>query len=274
MRQTVRLDEVRAPRGPEDTLGRSAVLAADDASATLDEHYNAVLTQIRGLLGTATWRDEPPANVSGLSIAQAQAAKSVAAQVANIARHDQALADQARSINALSGQITDLLAIKAQLADLADTLSKTYATQAALQAVSGQVATLDRTVAAQIGQLQARLAQALSTLATQQDRISSIEAAQPSYVTTQGLKAFLATAYVVNAPLGGTRNTRNLTFKAAVPFVPNTLQVRYNGQDLLAGLDYVVVPASDKLPSDTIRLLHPEAAPHAQDVLTATYFPA
>lgn len=277
MRQTVRLNEVRAPSAPNDSLAPGAIRAIDGTAATLDDHYQGVLSQIKNLLGAATWKEPPAASVLGLSDAQKEAARRVAAQVATIAAHDQALADQAKSINQLSGQVTALLALKASVSDIQAALAalgETYASRAQVQLLADQIASMDRNVVAQINQVQGQLAQALSELATQDARIHSLEAAQGNYVTAQGLQYVLSTAFVVDAELVGAKDAGNLAFKTAKTFVVSTLVVKYNGQTVLQGRDYIVAAVGDGLVSDTIRLLHPEAAPHARDVLTATYLPA
>lgn len=277
MRQTVRLNEVRAPSSPNDSLSQEAIRGIDGSAVTLDEHYFAVLSQIKNLLGTATWKEPPAASVAGLSVAQQKAAQNVAAQVATIAAHDQALADQAKSINQLSNQITDLLGLKGQVTGIQDALANlgaTFATKAEVQRLADQIASLDRNLATQLTQVQGQLAQSLSALAAQDVRIHALEASQANYITAQGLQNVLATAFVVDAPMAGTRDRLNLTFTTAKPFVVSTLVVRYNGQTVLKGRDYVVTTSGDGLVSSTIRLLHPAAAPHAQDVLTATYLPA
>lgn len=277
MRQTVRLDEVRAPLAPSDALSPDAVEGIDASAQTLDDHYKGVLSQIKNLLGADTWRESPANSVLGLAQAQQRVSDRIAAQVATLAAHDQALASQAQAINQLSGSITGLLALKADVAALSATLgdlANIFASHAEMQAVCDQVSSLDRNLVAQLTQVQGQLAQALSTLAAQDQRLGSIEAAQGNFVTASGLHNVLANAFVVDAPLVGAKDARNVMFGAPEPFVPSTLQVRYNGQGLLQGSDYVVIEAADTLPSSTIRLLHPEAAPHAQDVLTATYLPA
>lgn len=277
MRQTVRLNEVRAPSSPNDSLSQEAIRSIDGSAVTLDEHYCAVLSQIKNLLGAATWKEPPAASVAGLSVAQQKAAQNVAAQVATIAAHDQALADQAKSINQLSGQITDLLGLKGQVSDIQDALAglgTTFATRVDVQRLADQIASLDRNLASQLTQVQGQLAQSLSTLAAQDVRIHSLEASQGNYVTAQGLQNVLATAFVVDAPMNGAQDKANLRFTTTKAFVISTLVIRYNGQTLLKGSDYVVATQGDGLVSNTIRLLHPAAAPHAQDVLTATYLPA
>jgi hypothetical protein len=110
VRQTVRLSEVREPEAPDDRLAPEQVQAVDDAAQDMAAHYNAVLTQLRAILGAATWRDAPTATLTQVGQAQAAAARAQAAQAANLAALGQSLSDSAAMVQQLSQRLDSVVA--------------------------------------------------------------------------------------------------------------------------------------------------------------------
>lgn len=272
MRQTVRLNEVRAPDAPQDGLTPAQVLGTDQAALTLDVHYDGVLTQLRNILGTPTWRDAPGLNLADAALGQAQVQAAQAAQAAT-------LAQQGQQIALLLSQAQDLAALKTQVGYIRTglvNLSAQAATKDALAALADDVGRMDAALSQRVAQVTAQVAVLANQQATDHTRIDALEAQTGNYVTASGLMYALRTAYIMDAPLRGARNAANLVFTVDTPFVSQTLRVHLNGQALRAGPagDYVVVSEGDGVPSKTIRFLHAAAAPYAQDVLTATYIPA
>lgn len=133
-----------------------------------------------------------------------------------------------------------------------------------------------RTQAAQAANL-ASMGQALNTAVAlvQQlsQRLDAVVAAESGGLTQTSLVQALTQAQAIGEPMGGVRDGQNLIFTTRRAFAPASLEVRLNGQALRvgSGADYVVDTAPSALSSSTIRLLHPSAAPHAFDVLTASY---
>ncbi len=279
MRQTVRLNEVRAPRTPTDTLTPADVLATDAQAVTLEDHYSGVLTQIKNALGTPTWRNLPPDNLANLASFRTDTGATLAAQATTLTAQNQALAAQAASITALTATAQEVSALRLELqaiqANLAN-LSGGVANQADLAALAQQVGAMDAALSAQVAQLASQVSTLANQAATDHSRIGALENQSADYVTATGLTQALITAYVVDTPLSGVQNRINLSFYTPSPFVAGTLRIHYNGQSLRQGPagDYIVASSQPGLPYDSIRLLHAEAAPYAQDVLTATYIPA
>ena len=277
MRLTVRLNEVRAPLAPIDTLSPSAVQAIDSASATLDAHYNGVLTQLKNLLGTASWRDQPLASVTSLASFQSAAQSTLQSQAQAQVQQSQQLQSQALSIQVLIGAAQSVTALKAQIDDLQTALSELTDTE------DGAVASL----AKQLGQMDGALSQSLATLslqvsivssqlATDAARIAALETQAQDFVTQTYLTQAFIHAYAVDQIMLGLKNAQNLLFVAPSAFVPQTLRVALNGQILRQGTDgdYIVQLGANGALYDTIELVHQDGAPCAQDLLTATYIPA
>lgn len=279
MRQTVRLDEVRAPRTPTDTLGADQVQGLDGTAETLDAHYNGVLTQLKNALGTETWRDAPPGTLADLSGFRSDAEAKLAAQNEAITAQNQALSAQAQSITALAQAAQDVSALRAAVQAVQTNLANlngATARQSDFSALSAQLNALDTALTGQVATLTAQVAALAGQAATDSQRLSTLETNAKTYVTASGLAQALTTAYRVDQPLTGVQNRINLIFTTPSPFVAGTLRVHYNGQALRQGPggDYIVASSQPGVPYDQIRFLHAEAAPCAQDVLTATYIPA
>lgn len=277
MRQTVRLDEVRAPRAPQDDLTPDAVLGVDGSAVTLDDHYKGVLTQIRSLLGAATWREQPLASVTSLASFQRDAVATLRSQAQAQVQQSEQLQSQAQSIQVLTAAALDVAGIRAQVAQL----------QMTVATFSGADASASASLAQQLNQIDGALSQSLSTLSLQVSslsnqmaddaaRIASLESQAQSFVTRTALSQAITGAYAVDQIMLGVRDALNLVFVAPTPFVPQTLRIALNGQILRQGADgdYTVLPSAAGVLFDTIELVHPDGAPYAQDLLTATYIPA
>lgn len=279
MRQTVRLDEVRAPRTPTDTLSPAQVLATDGQAPTLDAHYNGVLTQLKSLLGTPTWRNAPPDNLAAVAAYRSQTDATLATQAKTLAAQAQALSAQTASIAALTDTAQQVSALRLQIQALQTNIANlngAMAKRADLDALAAQLGAVDSALSAQVGQLATQVVTLTNQAALDHTRLGTLEARAANYVTQTGLTQALLTAYTVDAQLSGVQDRRNLTFYAPTPFVAATLRVHYNGQSLRQGPggDYVVAASRPDVPFDSIRLLHAEAAPYPQDVLSATYIKA
>lgn len=278
MRQTVRLDEVRAPRAPNDALGPDVVLATDQAASTLAEHYDSVLTQIRSLLGAASWRDQPVASVSSLESSRRTTALALYSQNQSLAALAQEQDAQGRALDALQQATQSVLQAQTLIASLQRTVADVAASAASkddLSVLAAQVADLDSGLNAALASLKLRVSGLESQADLDDRRLAALESQNGSYVTASGLQYALSHAYVNGQLLSGTRDRKNLVFQASATFYTATLTVFYNGQVLRRSDDgdYIVEAASSSLTSDTIRLLHAEAAPHVQDILTASFMP-
>jgi hypothetical protein len=64
--QLVRANEIRAPTDGNDGLSPSQLFAYATAPPTLDEYLSAIITQIRSVIGSDHWYDEPPTNLVAL----------------------------------------------------------------------------------------------------------------------------------------------------------------------------------------------------------------
>lgn len=279
MRKTVRLDEVRAPRTPSDSLAPDAVLNADSQAATLAEHYNGVLTQIRGMLGGPSWREPPQASLAALDAARRADAQTLDSQRQNLAALGHQLDSQAQAVTALQDATQSVLQAQALIASLQRTVANvaaTAATEDQLGALAAQVATLGSGLDGTLAALRLQISGLTAQADQDQARLAALESKTGAYVTASGLQYALARAYAVGQVLAGLQNGKNLTFEAPARFYASTLTLFYNGQSLRQGLDgdYVVENIDSSLTSKTVRLLHPEAAPVAQDILTASYMPA
>lgn len=276
MRQTIRLDEVRAPRTPRDDLTPEQVLACDADAQTLDAHYNGVLTQIRQLLGAPSWRQLPSQSVSALATAQAQAGAALRDQGMALSAQSQAFGQLAARLDGLQAQISTLAQLRATLAQVQgglQALAEQAARRTDVAAIAAQLGQMDTQMSARIDTLVRQSASAASSLADLAGRVSTLEMNATGYVSAATLRQSLLNAYLVDQVLAGTQDRRNLVFRAPTPFVPGTLSVRINGQHIRqgAGGDYIVAQSAPGVPYDSIKLLHAEAAPYPRDVLTATY---
>lgn len=279
MRQTVRLDEVRAPRAPKDDLTRQQVIDCDTASATLDAHYSGVLTQIRALLGAASWREQPAQSVSALSTAQGQATAALSDQAQTLALQSQAYGQLAARLDGLQAQIGTIVQLRAALSAVQGSLqnlSEQAARKSDVAALATQLGQMDGQLSARIDALVRQSAQTATQYADAAARLTALESRAAGYVSQATLRQALLDAYMVDQVLAGTQDHGNLLFRAPTPFVPATLRVSLNGQSLRqgAGGDYIVARSAPGVPYDSIKLLHPEAAPYPRDVLTATYIEA
>lgn len=279
MRQTVRLDEVRAPRAPSDRLTPAQVSAVDQSALTLDAHYSGVLTQVRNLLGTPTWRDAPADSVTSLSAFKAQAQVALTQQAQTQVAQGQQLTAQAQSIAALTQAAQSIATLRQGVQALQQALTSlqnTAATHTEVQALALQVGQMDAQLGQGLATVTAQVATLAQQVATDAARVTVLEGQAKDYVTGSGLTQQLINLYLVDQPLAGPQNRKNLTYQTPTSFVPSTLRVLFNGQALRQGPagDYIVGSSSPGVASNTITLLHAESAPYAQDVLTATYIPA
>lgn len=110
MRQTVRLSEVREPEAPNDQMAPDAVLAVDATAQHMAAHYDGVLTQLRAILGAATWREPPTTSLGALLEGQTAASRAQAAQAANMAALGQALGASTALVQQLSERLDAVVA--------------------------------------------------------------------------------------------------------------------------------------------------------------------
>lgn len=238
-----------------------------------------MLTQVRRLLGSASWRDAPADSVVSLAAFKAQAQQTLAQQATAQAQQGQQLTAQAQSIAALTQAAESISTLRQGVQTLQQALQNlqnTAATHTEVAALAQQVGQMDAQLGQGLATVTAQVAILAQQVATDAARVSVLENQARDYVTSSGLAQQLINAYLVDQPLAGPRNRLNLTYTTPTAFVPSTLRVLFNGQALRQGPagDYIVASSKPGLPSNSITLLHAESAPYARDVLTATYIPA
>jgi hypothetical protein len=129
-RQLVRLNEVRSPIYTADTYTSAQVQAAEATSRTAEDYLQYVLSQIRLLQGTASWKTLPASNVTQIGTAvgalQMQAGRigAVASQVADLAQSLQALQATAATQQQLASAAADLAQLTAQVQSLVSTTAQ------------------------------------------------------------------------------------------------------------------------------------------------------
>lgn len=244
VRQYVRLAAVRTPDVATDNFTAAQIQNAETSSLTTQDYIQYILSQIRLIQGTESWKEPPAVTLTGVAATMDQLQQTMA-QVASLAAQVNQLSQQEQADEQNFVTQPQIASIQAQLN------STTIALQNQTQALSATLSTLQATQASQAAQI-------------------------ANMVTPQGLQNALATATLFDQPLSGPRNHLNRVFVAPNVFVLSTLRVFLNGQRLLPGAssDYVAAESAQGLGYNQIVLTSFQAPPGGRDVLTADYIPA
>jgi hypothetical protein len=239
-RQLVRLAEVRAPEFTADSYSSAQIQSAEDASVTSEDYLQFVLSQIRLLQGTQSWKDLPSANVSTV-VEMVQATQAQLDEIGTLATQVAALQN---AIDTLAPE-QDIVSLKAIVSNLT--------TQLAAQAVNTQ----------------STFAALNATLSAQQAQIAQL-------VTPQGLENALRASTLFDQPLYGVQDRSNRMFHTQQQFVQETIRVFLNGQRLYPGAlnDYTVAQSVIGGGYNQIILTSAQIAPRFTDLLTADFIPA
>jgi hypothetical protein len=239
-RQLVRLSEVRAPEVTEDRYSSAQIQGAEEASVTSEDYLQFVLSQIRLLQGTSSWKDLPPANVTTV----------------------------VDMVQATQAQLDEIATLATQVAALQKALDN-LASEQEVVALQGLVRSLTAQLALQTTNTQASLSALNATLTAQQSQISQL-------VTPQGLQNALRQSTLFDQPLSGLQNRSNRVFTTSRIFVQATIRVFLNGQRLYPGAlnDYTVAESQTGAGYNQIVLTSVQIAPRLTDLLTADFIPA
>lgn len=244
VRQYVRLAAVRTPDVASDTYTAAQIQNAEADSLTTQDYIQYILSQIRLIQGTESWKEPPAVSLTGVAATMDQLQQTMA------------------QVTQLSTQITQL-----SQKEQADEAS--FVTQPQIAQLSAQLS--DATT-----QLTEQTQGIAHTLATLQASQANQAAQSASMVTLQGLQNAIAAATLYDQPLSGQYNHLNRVFTAPNVFVLSTLRVFLNGQRLLPGAssDYVAAQSAQGLGYNQIVLTSFQAPPSLRDALTADYIPA
>jgi hypothetical protein len=239
-RQLVRLAEVRAPEATVDSYSSAQIQGAEDASVTSEDYLQFVLSQIRLLQGTQSWKDLPSANVSTV----------------------------VEMVQATQAQLDEIGTLATQVAALQNAID-TLAPEQDIASLKAIVSNLTTQLAAQAVNTQSTFAALNATLSAQQAQITQL-------VTPQGLENALRASTLFDQPLYGVQDQSNRVFHAPQQFVQETIRVFLNGQRLYPGAlnDYTVAESSTGAGYNQIILTSAQIAPRFTDLLTADFIPA
>lgn len=242
---------MRTPQVTDDSYTSAQIQDAEANSLTTQDYIQYILSQIRLIQGTQSWKQPPVTSLVTVAATVDQVQKDMA-QVASLAAQVTALTQQIQGDEA--GAVT-----QAQIASLATQLTYTSSqVQAQSQAAAAQMAAVTQS----LGALQATQAQQAAAIA--------------AMVTPTGLQNAIATAQLFDQRLAGVQNKVNRIFQTPSHFIQGSLRVCLNGQRLYPGAlnDYVAGESSVGLGFNQITLTAIQAAPGFHDLLTADYLRA
>jgi hypothetical protein len=250
-RQLVRLSAVRTPQVTDDSYSSAQIQNAEADSLTTQDYIQYILSQIRLIQGTQSWKQPPVTSLVTVAATVEQVQQDMA-QVASLAAQVTALTQQIQGDEADAVTQAQIAILNAQIATTASQMqAQSQAAAAQMQAVSQNLAALQIT--------QAQQATAIAAM-----------------VTPTGLQNAIATAQLFDQRLTGVQNKVNRIFQTPSHFVQGSLRVCLNGQRLYPGAlnDYVAGESSVGLGFNQITLTAAQAAPGSHDLLTADYLRA